>query len=75
MALFFDMIRRIEKVTLLKDMPGKKAGSEIKIHNSSIKTGEGTCLRGANVGSKFYYEGEFKDYLDFFEIKYIDGKP
>jgi hypothetical protein len=69
------MIRRIKKVKLLKDVPGATAGTEIKIHNSGILTGEGTYLRGANVGGKFYYEGEFGDYLDFFEIEYVDGKP
>ena len=69
------MINRVKKVKLLKDVPGANAGTEIEIHSSGVLTGEGTYLRGANVGTHFYWEGEFEKHPDFFEIEYVEKKP
>ena len=58
----------IEKVILLKDMPGSEKGTEIKVYEVNVLNGEGIKLRGASVGGKFYWDNEFGEHPDFFKI-------
>jgi hypothetical protein len=62
------MKKRIEKIILLKDMPGADKGSEISLYEVNVKNGEGSCLRGATIGKKFYWDSQFVEYPDFFRV-------
>jgi len=62
------MKKRVEKVKLLKDVPGAKAGDVCEVFDTSVINGEGKKLRGANIGGKFYWDSEFPLYPYFFEL-------
>ena len=62
------MEKRVEKIKLLKDVPGAKAGDEINVFETGVMNGEGVQLRGANIGGKFYWYSELPKYPDFFEL-------